>query len=105
MAQPKSLDAYLDCEARFAESLASEHGKAYIFDSEGTAVQFRLKMNTYRERLRRQSTKIYERDDERYSTSPYDSLSVQIDKKNPKRVLIKRYSIPVLAVEDLGPED
>lgn len=105
MSLPKAMGAYLDCESHFNNALGSEHGIALDFEEPGMATQFRLRMNTYREKLRKQSKKLYEPTDEKYSTSVYDSLSLSIDAKNPTRVIIRPYRTPVKAVTVLGPED
>lgn len=104
MPQPKSIAAYSDCEEQFERAITSVHGVAVSLDTPGSATQFIQKMNTYRERLRKQSRGIYPPDDPRYGTSPYDQFKLTIDKENPSRVLIKPYRINVLGVEELGPE-
>lgn len=106
MTQPKSIEAYNDCETQFEKALVSEHGIAMTLESPSQAVSFVQKMNTYRTMLRKRSRGIYPDPlHPLHGTSPYDAFKVSIDKQNPSRVLIRKYAIKVLTTEPLGPEE
>lgn len=101
MVMPKSIDAYDDCEVHFERALLAPNGIAVTVATPAEAHKFRLKMNTYREKIRKNSRKIYELDDNRYGVSPYDKFRLTIDKDNPCRVFIQTHRIEVSKVEEL----
>lgn len=105
MSQPRALAAFSDCEEYFERALNSPNGIAVTLDTAGLAVQFKAKMNTYRERLRKQSRQVYEPTDPQYGVSPYDKFKLTTDQTNDCRVLIRPYNIAVKSVEELAPED
>ena len=101
MPLPKSNEAYADVEAHFERALASPRGIAITVASPGTATQLAQKFNAFRERLRKQSRKVYPPEDPRYGRSTYDALQVRKDPENDCRVLIQRYEIKTISVEEL----
>ncbi len=96
-----SADAYKDCEDHFATALNSERGIGLRLSAPGLVTQLAQKLNTYRERLRKDSRKVYPSDDPRHGVSIYDKLQVAKDPDDPCRLLIRPYSIQVQAVEKL----
>lgn len=104
MTQPKSIEAYRDCEEKFEEALNSQYGIAVTLSDAGLAIRFIQKMNAYRTMLRKKNKEIYSPDDPHYNTSPYDAYKVSQDKNDKTRVLIRKYEIKVVKTEPLGPE-
>jgi len=98
---PKSIAAYADCEEHFERALGAARGLAITLATSGEAHNLRHKMNTYRERLRKQSRLVYPEGDPRHGVSPYDHFKLTIDKENPCRILITEHRIDVMKVEEL----
>ena len=101
MPPPKAAEAYQDCEEHFARALAAPRGIAITVSESGRAIQLMQKLNHYRERLRKESKKVYPSDHPQHNSSIYDKLQVTKDSENPCRVLIKPYVIAVESVEEL----
>ena len=101
MTQPKSLDAYRDCEEYFERAAASTNGIAITLDNPSGAIRFRLKMNSFRVLLRKQSKEVRQPEDPQYGLSPYDSYELSIDKDDPCRVLVRRYNLRIKKLEEL----
>lgn len=78
MSMPKVPTAYPDCAA-FAEQCVDDSiGARRPFKTEGEAVQFRKRMNFFRELERKQNARIYSPDDKRHGTSDYDLIQFTI---------------------------
>lgn len=101
MPMPKSMAAYADCEEHFERALASPNGIAITLATPGEVHSLRHKMNTYREKLRKNSKAVYPENSPQWGTSPYDGYRLTIDPENPLRLLIKLHRIEVQSVEEL----
>lgn len=101
MPAPRSIDAYKDCEDFFNRALGSEKGIGISTGSNGEATHLAQKLNTYRNRLRKDSRKIYPSDDPRAGATAFDKFQIKIDPENPARVLIKLNEITALSVDNL----
>lgn len=101
MTLPKAIDAYKDCEGYFEKALAAPNGIAVTLASPTEVITFILKMNTYREKLRKQNAQVYPPEHPQYARSIYDALKVSKDKDNPLKARIEPYRTNVTAVEEL----
>lgn len=101
MTMPKSIDAYKECDDIFERALNSPKGFFVIFADERSAIQFRIKMNVYRDKLRKKNRGIYPEDHPQHGTSPYDAYKIAIDPENKCRVTIERYEIKAVTMGEL----
>jgi hypothetical protein len=101
MPLPKSADAYREVEDYFDRALKAPKGIAVTVASPGQAVQLAQKLNHYRERLRKDSKKVYDPNHPAYGVSIYDKLQVKKDPDNDCRVIIRTYEITAVKVEEL----
>lgn len=78
MGTPKHLSAYGREEEILLRALESERGVAVEFASKGLATHFRQRVNAFRVLLRKQSTTIYQPEDEAYNKSQFDHLLLSL---------------------------
>lgn len=101
MSPPKSLDAYRDCESHFERAIASPRGIAVSVSESGMATKLVMRLNYFRDRIRKRNKAVYPADHPLHGMSPYDGLQVTKDPDNPLRIFLRPYSIATTGVEEL----
>ena len=78
MALSESIAAYEDCYEVFDKAVRSSKGVRTLFGDKKAAGYFRIRMNQARVLQRRESMRMYPREDPRYGKSEYDKFRIKL---------------------------
>jgi len=92
---------YSDCESYFTQALENPKGIRVALDTNGAAIHFMQKMNTYRSNQRKALAKVYGADHPLHNKTPWDDLVLRVDKEDPTKVRIEPARLNVKGVETL----
>lgn len=78
MALSESIAAYEDCYDTYERAMKAPKGIRVLFDNKKAASYFRIRMNQARVLQRRESMRMYPREDPRYGKSEYDKFRIKL---------------------------
>jgi len=78
MSLPETISAYPDCKELYERANEDPIGVRARMESEAAAKLFQMRMHQYRSLERRQSKRLYDRDDIRHGKSEFDPLVVKV---------------------------
>lgn len=101
----KSPLAYGDVRATFDAAIESSRGLKLTFEKYGDAIRWRYRAGKYRAMTCQQNKEVYPPDHPMHGRSPYDEFEFKLvtgpAKSPPFEILVRRYSIQNLKVEEL----
>jgi hypothetical protein len=97
------IAAYTDCLDIFDRAIEDRVGTRIQFKTFAEAHMFRMRLNHARVLVRRESQRVYERNDPRWGKSEYDILICRIkeDEEGFHWVYLERHGTEILVVESL----
>lgn len=78
MSLSNQVSAYPDCEEFWAEALRDSRGARALYDDFDKASRQQMRMNHYRVLLRKESQRVYPKDDPAWNKCEYDILVVRV---------------------------
>jgi hypothetical protein len=105
MSLPEYLGAYEDCFSLYQRALDDPIGARACFTTESGAKTFQMRMHQARALDRRESMRIYTRDQPQWGKSEFDVLKVlsaQEDTEGNWWIYVQRHGVEIKVIESLS---